>query len=362
MDTPTIGLIGFAAIIVVVAVIIVISRRRLVVQKDEGTEAPKDALPSIDFTQGDPGEQMLASIIEKMNIGKSKIYRGVYIPREDGTTTFLKLVMLNASGIYVFKYIALEGWILGREESRWWTHFISTEERDFINNPIWENDGAVTDLMNFFPKTLLSQYHSYVVFSDKCELRSVEVTGNTRVVNVKDFERLLERDMLSTEPVFDLDEMRQLEKVLDVLDKSDELEVRLQELKKEMELDQLEKATEEKERLTAEEIKGDIPAGMTEEEKREELRAARHIRKYRPEDRFTRSELALRDALVIWRKQQADAQKISVFEIFDNRALDGIVNLKPQNLKELRTVPGFDTERCNNFGNAIVTMVRHAPQ
>ncbi len=139
------------------------------------------------------------------------------------------------------------------------------------------------------------------------------------------------------------------------------MEVRLQALKAEMEEEQRQKAAEERQKL--QELKAAVALAEAEkapkdtapepmlttlsQEEKEKAREERRLKKHRPEDHFTRSELALRDALVRWRKQQADAQKISVFELFDNRALDGIVNMKPKTLKELRTVPGFDTEKCN---------------
>ncbi|MGL4548434.1 HRDC domain-containing protein [Eubacterium aggregans] len=359
MISPVLGIVYFAILIVIVGVIVFITKKKFSVTESK-KETAEVLMPVIDFSQDNPSEQMLTQMIEAIDVGKSKVYTNLYVPREDGSTAVLPLVMLCASGIYVFHYMDMEGWILGREESHWWTHFIATDERNFVENPIWENDGAITDLMAFFPSTDGSFYKSYVVFSDRCELRSVEVTGNARVLNTKDFTRVLEKDMMVSDPVFAAEEMTQFEQVLDVLEKSDQLEVRLQALKEEMEAAREAKRQEESACEEARAVTGDVLTELSSEE-REKIREARHIKKYRPEDRFTRSELALRDALVLWRKQQADAQMISVFEIFDNRALDGIVNMKPKTLKELRTIPGFNADRCNTYGNAIITMVKHAP-
>lgn len=381
MLSPIIGFIYLAALIVIVILIVVVTKKRMSQPKQKGQQKSEksplgETLPVIDFSQDNKGEQLLCHLIKEVDIGERRTFTNIYVPKEDGTTGIVPMVMLCASGLYVLQYMDLEGWILGREESKWWTHFVSTDEKDFINNPIWENDANIGILLDFFPKTLLSHFHSYIVFSDKCELRSIEGVTTTQILNLKDFAQTLEKDLITREPVFKADDLSQMGKVLSVLDKADQLEVRLQALKAEMEEEQRQKAAEERQKL--QELKAAVALAEAEkapkdtapepmlttlsQEEKEKAREERRLKKHRPEDHFTRSELALRDALVLWRKQQADAQKISVFELFDNRALDGIVNMKPKTLKELRTVPGFDTEKCNAFGSAIITMVGHAPK
>ena len=73
------------------------------------------------------------------------------------------------------------------------------------------------------------------------------------------------------------------------------------------------------------------------------------------------AELALRDALILWRQQEAENLGVGDKAIFDDFALDGIVSMKPQDVVQLRTIPGFDTTRCQAYGSAIINMVRHSP-
>ena len=50
-----------------------------------------------------------------------KLLTNVYLPKEDGTTTEIDLIMVSATGIYVFESKNYSGWIFGDEKSKFWT-------------------------------------------------------------------------------------------------------------------------------------------------------------------------------------------------------------------------------------------------
>lgn len=53
------------------------------------------------FDKGNYGEFLTFNYLEKLNTS-NKIMTNLYIPKEDGTTTEIDVIMIEATGIYVF--------------------------------------------------------------------------------------------------------------------------------------------------------------------------------------------------------------------------------------------------------------------
>ena len=60
--------------------------------------------------QGVYGEFLLFTLLEKLP-GNNKLLTNIYVPKEDGKTTEIDIVMLNRTGIYVIENKNYGGWI-----------------------------------------------------------------------------------------------------------------------------------------------------------------------------------------------------------------------------------------------------------
>ena len=61
--------------------------------------------------KGNYGEFLTFVYLEKLE-GNHKIMTNLYIPKSDGTTTEIDLIMISQTGIYVFESKNYSGWIL----------------------------------------------------------------------------------------------------------------------------------------------------------------------------------------------------------------------------------------------------------
>lgn len=140
------------------------------------------------FDTGTFGEALTFFELEKIP-AYSNILTNVYLPTENGTTE-LDLVYLTTSGIYVIESKNFSGWIFGNEKSRNWTSVIYKTKHKFFN-PIWQNRKHV----KYLKKALGDVHtHSIIVFSQRCELKKLEV-GNNIVIKRNHLRQVIKQDL-----------------------------------------------------------------------------------------------------------------------------------------------------------------------
>lgn len=127
------------------------------------------------FDKGNYGEFLTFCILEKIEGGN--ILTNVYLPRNDGTTTEIDLLMVNASGIYVFESKNYSGWIFGDEKNKMWTQSLKGGQKNKFFNPIWQNKGHISALEEHLDKKHTDYFYSYIIFSERCELKKVNYTS-----------------------------------------------------------------------------------------------------------------------------------------------------------------------------------------
>ena len=107
-----------------------------------------------------------------------------YLPKPDGTFTEVDVILLHESGLYVFEVKNYSGWIFGEENQRQWAQTLpsgkgrSTTIRFF--NPILQNKVHLKWLREYIDED--APLYSYIVFSDRCELKKITLTSNEHVV------------------------------------------------------------------------------------------------------------------------------------------------------------------------------------
>lgn len=119
---------------------------------------------------GNYGEFLTFSKLEKLN-GHNKLMTNLYIPKEDGATTEIDLIMISETGIYVFESKNFSGWIFGDEKDRNWTQTLRNKQKNRFFNPIWQNRGHISALKSVVGIHDESFYKSYIVFSERCALK-----------------------------------------------------------------------------------------------------------------------------------------------------------------------------------------------
>ncbi|MBV1708260.1 MAG: NERD domain-containing protein [Erysipelothrix sp.] len=144
------------------------------------------------FDTGSFGEALIFFELEKLPM-YSKIMANLYIPTEDGTTE-IDVLYIAPSGIYVIESKNYSGWIFGDEKARNWTAVIYKTKNKFLN-PIWQNKKHI----KYLSKVLVDvQLRSLIVFSERCELKRVNVKedlvikrGRLRKVILKESEKVI---------------------------------------------------------------------------------------------------------------------------------------------------------------------------
>lgn len=121
------------------------------------------------FDTGSFGEALIFFELEKLPM-YSKIMANLYIPTDDGTTE-IDVLYISSSGIYVIESKNYSGWIFGDEKARNWTAVLFKTKNKFLN-PIWQNKKHI----KYLSKVLVDvQLRSLIVFSERCELKNVNV-------------------------------------------------------------------------------------------------------------------------------------------------------------------------------------------
>ncbi len=118
--------------------------------------------------------------------GYKRYLFNLYLPKGNGETTELDVVLLHESGIYVFESKNYSGWIFGTESQQYWTQTLQSQngrpKKTQFFNPILQNKGHLKWLLTFLADQTLP-FYSYIVFSDHCELKNITLTtGNHHVV------------------------------------------------------------------------------------------------------------------------------------------------------------------------------------
>lgn len=118
--------------------------------------------------------------------GYKKYLFNCYLPKEDGTTTELDVILLHDSGIYVFESKNYSGWIFGKETDQNWTQTLPTRRqrtrKNHFLNPIIQNKVHLKWLQTYLQVDESFPIYSYIVFSERCELKDVTVSGGQHFV------------------------------------------------------------------------------------------------------------------------------------------------------------------------------------
>lgn len=130
------------------------------------------------FNKGNNGEYLIYNYLKKYEADGAKFLFNCYIPKADGNTSEIDVLMIHSSGIYVFESKNYSGWIFGSEDQRNWTQTLPNGKKvrkEHFYNPIKQNRTHIKHLMKLIDNNV--NVHSIIVFSERCTLKKIDVTS-----------------------------------------------------------------------------------------------------------------------------------------------------------------------------------------
>lgn len=138
---------------------------------------------NIYFDKGKFGEYQIYKKLRGFEAGGCKFLFNLYIPRENGETTEIDVLMIVRRGLIVFESKNYSGWIFGNEYSQKWTQTLPAGRRArkfYFFNPILQNKGHINNLKKLLNESI--PMFSIITFSERCTLKKVPT--NTRELKI----------------------------------------------------------------------------------------------------------------------------------------------------------------------------------
>jgi len=185
------------------AYLIIIFPRYLKYRKSSYKDASGNRFLGTVFNKGNYGEFLTYAKLEKLD-EYNKLLVNVYLPKEDGTTTEIDLIMISQTGIYVFESKNYSGWIFGDEKNKYWTQTLENRQKNKFFNPIWQNKGHIKALESILQTGDERIYKSYIIFSERCTLKKISVESDgVEVIKRNNLVRYIKGDLKNKNKLLD---------------------------------------------------------------------------------------------------------------------------------------------------------------
>ena len=173
-------------VIPVMIIIIVLVKKDKDYKKSAYYQITKLPYKSVKYDKGRRGEYIIYKRLKQYETSGAKFLFNIYMPKENGETTEIDVLMICKKGLFVFESKYFKGWIFGSEDQKNWYQTLPSgrnrSHKEHFYNPIMQNRSHIKHL-----KVLLGELipmRSIIVFSDKCTLKSVQVNSDDiRVIN-----------------------------------------------------------------------------------------------------------------------------------------------------------------------------------
>jgi len=126
-------------------------------------------------TKGEVGEKRVAAILSRLPEEEYKVVNNLLL-NQNGKTTQIDHVVVSEYGVFVIETKNYSGWVYGRRDGEYWTKNMFGNKYKF-RNPIHQNRGHISALMQLFPDMNRNDFISIVVFSPRVTLKIGEGNG-----------------------------------------------------------------------------------------------------------------------------------------------------------------------------------------
>lgn len=139
---------------------------------------------SMQFDKGSQGEYLIWDSLQQLP-GYKKFLFNCYLPKRNGESTEVDLILLHESGIYVFESKNYSGWIFGTETQQYWTQSLpgryGQAHKVKFFNPILQNQAHLKWLGEYLGIDS-HFFYSCIVFDDECTLKDITLTSGRHYV------------------------------------------------------------------------------------------------------------------------------------------------------------------------------------
>ena len=139
---------------------------------------------SMQFDKGSQGEYLIWDSLQQLP-GYKKFLLNCYLPKRNGESTEVDLILLHESGIYVFESKNYSGWIFGTETQQYWTQSLpgryGQAHKVKFFNPILQNQAHLKWLGEYLGIDS-HFFYSCIVFGDECTLNDITLTSGRHYV------------------------------------------------------------------------------------------------------------------------------------------------------------------------------------
>lgn len=152
-------------------------------------EITKLPLSSVRRNTGMYGEYLIYKHLKVFESYGAKFLFNVYIPKDDGKTTEIDVLMICSKGVFVFESKNYSGWIFGSEHQKNWCQTLpegrGRSHKEYFYNPIMQNHSHIKHLKAFLGEQVPMQ--SIISFSDRCTLKNIQIKNkDIYVINRSD--------------------------------------------------------------------------------------------------------------------------------------------------------------------------------
>lgn len=126
------------------------------------------------------GEYLTYKYLQHFEKDGAKFLFNVYIPKDNGETTEIDVLMLTKKGFFVFESKNYSGWIFGNENQKNWYQTLPSgrgrSHKAQFYNPIMQNRSHIKHLRALIGEQV--PMYSVVVFSERCTLKNVTIKSD----------------------------------------------------------------------------------------------------------------------------------------------------------------------------------------
>ena len=145
----------------------------------------KKSFHTVCFNKGYRGEYYTYKHLRHLEKDNVKFLFNVYIPKLNGTTSEIDMLMICPKGILVFESKNYSGWIFGNENQKTWCQTLPRgryrSHKEHFYNPIMQNHSHIKHLQIFLKEQI--SMHSIIVFSERCTLKRLQIQSkDVRVI------------------------------------------------------------------------------------------------------------------------------------------------------------------------------------
>ena len=175
-----ISVFGFVFLVLAITFLIVFLKKNKEYKNGAYYQSTKLSYFSVIHNAGRYGEYLIYESLKQLEENGAKFLFNIYLPKRNGETTEIDVLLISKKGLYVFESKNYSGWIFGNEKQRSWYQTLRVGRRrsrkHCFYNPIMQNRAHVKNLSDFLGASF--PVWSIIVFSDRCVLKSINLSSN----------------------------------------------------------------------------------------------------------------------------------------------------------------------------------------